>query len=129
MKEMEVFVKAFGEGLRTLAQGVHAIADKLDSFVESSAGDRDFEPEPVTDDDFSSEAAEEVPEPTAFQKEPAVNATEVVHETVVSAANPITMEELCDRTGFDRKKLNNILYRLRKQGKIKNVSKGVYTKK
>jgi len=34
MKELETFVKTFGEGLRTLAQGVHAIADKLDRYVD-----------------------------------------------------------------------------------------------
>ncbi|HKI48396.1 MAG TPA: hypothetical protein VKA69_03655, partial [Desulfobacteria bacterium] len=67
MKEMETFVKAFGEGLRTLAQGVQAIADKLDSYVGSSGGDRDFDSEPIVDDNIPSEAAEEKPDMADFQ--------------------------------------------------------------
>ena len=129
MKELETFVKAFGEGLRTLAQGVQTIADKLDSYVDSSGGDMDFEPEPAANDYNQPAAAEETPDNTVSQKKPAVSATEVVCEAIVTAKNPITMDELGEQTGFNTKKLNNIIYRLRKQDKIKSVSKGVYTKK
>ena len=119
MKELEILMKTFGEGLRTLAQGVHAIADKLDSYVESSKGDAGF----ATD----TESAEESAQTVDPRQKPAANATEVVYETILGAAKPITMGELSEKTGYDRKKLNNILYRLRQQDKIKNVRKGVYT--
>jgi len=129
MKEMETFVKAFGEGLRSLAQGVHAIADKLDSYVDPSGSDKDFEPEPAANDYNPPEAAEETPDNTVSQKKSAISATAVVHEAIITATKPIAMGELSEKTGFDTKKLNNIIYRLRKQNKIKSVSKGVYTKK
>ena len=129
MKEMETFVKAFGEGLRSLAQGVHAIADKLDSYVDPSGSDKDFEPEPAANDYNPPEAAEETPDNTVSQKKSAISATAVVHEAILAATKPISMDELSEQTGFDTKKLNNIIYRLRKQNKIKSVSKGVYTKK
>ncbi|MBL7204342.1 MAG: hypothetical protein ISS63_08415 [Desulfobacteraceae bacterium] len=35
---------------------------------------------------------------------------------------------LVEKTGFEKKKLHNILYRLRSQGKVKSVGKGVYSK-
>ena len=128
MKEMETFVKAFGEGLRTLAQGVHAIADKLDSYVDTS-NDRDFEPEPAANDYNPPEAAEKTPDNTVSQKKPAVTATAMVYEAIITATKPVTMDELGEQTGFNTKKLNNIIYRLRRQNKIKSVRKGVYTKK
>ena len=128
MKEMETFVKAFGEGLRTLAQGVHAIADKLDGYVDTS-NDRDFEPEPAANDYNPPEAVEETPDITVSEKKPAITSTAVVHEAIVNATKPISMDELGEQTGFNTKKLNNIIYRLRKQNKIKSVRKGVYTKK
>ncbi len=128
MKEMETFVKAFGEGLRTLAQGVHAIADKLDSYAGAS-NDRDFESEPAANDYNPPEAAEKTPDNTVSQKKPAITATAMVYETIITATKPIAMDELSEQTGFDTKKLNNIIYRLRKQNKIKSVRKGVYTKK
>ncbi len=129
MKEMETFVKAFGEGLRTLAQGVHAIADKLDSYVDPSGSNRDFEPEPAANDDNPPEAAEKTPDNTVSEEKPAITATAMVHEAIITATKPINMDELGEQTGFNTKKLNNIIYRLRKQNKIKSVSKGVYTKK
>ena len=131
MKELETLMRTFGEGLRTLAQGVHAVADKLDSYVASSKGDADYgiDPDSAVDHDIPPEAAEENAETVGFQQKPGASATEVVYETILGAAKPVTMGELSEKTGYDRKKLNNILYRLRKQDKIKNVSKGVYTVK
>ena len=128
MKEMETFVKAFGEGLRSLAQGVHAIADKLDSYAGSS-NDGDFEPEPAANDYNPPEAVEETPDITVSEKKPAITSTAVVHEAIITAKKPIDMDELNEQTGFNTKKLNNIIYRLKKQNKIKSVRKGVYTKK
>jgi predicted Rossmann fold nucleotide-binding protein DprA/Smf involved in DNA uptake len=127
MKELETFVKTFGEGLRTLAQGVHAIADKLDSYVDSS-DDGNFNPEfdAATDDGIQTEAVEETPDKTIPKKKPAMNATAVLYEIISSAGKPITMDELQKETGFDKKKLSNILQRLKKQDKVKNVKKGVY---
>lgn len=130
MKELDTFVKAFGEGLRTLAQGVHAIADKLENYAGSS-DDGDFEREfdSPKDNDIQPEPVKETPDVADFKEKPAVSATAVVYETISAAGKSITMEQLCEETGFDRRKVTNILYRLRKQKKIKDIKKGVYAKK
>ena len=130
MKELETFVKTFGEGLRTLAQGVHAIADKLDSYVGSSDdGNFDTAFNAAADDSIRTEAVEETPDKTIPRKKPAINATAVVFEIINGAGKSITMDELQKETGFDKKKLSNILQRLKKQDKIKSVNKGVYAVK
>ncbi len=130
MKELETFVKTFGEGLRTLAQGVHAIADKLDSYVGSSDdGNFDTAFNAAAHDNLRTEAVEETPDKTIPRKKPAINATAVVFEIINGAGKSITMDELQKETGFDKKKLNNILHRLKKQDKIKSVNKGVYAVK
>jgi len=36
--------------------------------------------------------------------------------------------ELMKKTGFDQKKIHNIVYKLKKQGKFKSVGKDVYLK-
>lgn len=126
MKELETVVKTFGEGLRALAQGVQAVADKLESFVDTS---RDVEPEfePAVDHNIRpaepEEASEEVSSPA-----PAINVTGMVYKKINESAGPVTIDEIEELTGVERKKLHNIVYRLKKQGKIKNVSKGVYVK-
>lgn len=35
---------------------------------------------------------------------------------------------LIKKTGFDQKKIHNVVYKLKKQGKVKSVGKGVYLK-
>lgn len=127
MKELETFMKTVGEGLRALAKGVHAIADKLDSFVpDNDDSEPEFEPA-VTN--IHSNATEETPENADSPKEPKISATTVVYETIRNSKVSISIDKLSKETGFDKRKLNNILYRLRKQGKIKSVKKGLYAKK
>lgn len=40
----------------------------------------------------------------------------------------VGVAELMKQTEFDQKKIYNIIYKLKKQGKIKSVEKGVYKK-
>ena len=40
----------------------------------------------------------------------------------------VSVKDLISKTGFDSKKIANMLYRAKKQGKIKNEKKGVYVK-
>ena len=129
MRELETFVKTVGDGLRTLAQGVHAIADKLDGFVDSQ-GDDKYEPEfePAADHNIHVKTTEETSAKADSPEEPKFNATAMIYEKIRNSKDPIAMDDLIEGTGFEKKKLNNILYRLKNQGKIKSVSKGVYAK-
>jgi hypothetical protein len=130
MKELETLVKTFGEGLRTLAQGVNAVADKLDRYVApSDDGDFETESESAADDSIQAEAVQETPDQTVPEKKPDINATAVVFEAISGSGKSITLDELQKNTGFDKKKLSNILQRLKKQNKVKSVGKGVYTRK
>jgi hypothetical protein len=38
------------------------------------------------------------------------------------------MATLMEKTGYDQKKIANLVYKLKNQGKIKSVKKGVYLK-
>ena len=40
----------------------------------------------------------------------------------------VTTSQIMDKTGFDNRKVANIVFKGRKQGKIKTISKGVYLK-
>ena len=126
MKELETVVKTFGEGLRVLAQGVQAVADKLESFVNISR-DVESEFEPAADHNIRPTEPEKASE-EASSPAPAINVTGMVYEKISESAGPVTIDELEALTGVERKKLHNIVYRLKKQGRIKNVSKGVYVK-
>jgi predicted Rossmann fold nucleotide-binding protein DprA/Smf involved in DNA uptake len=40
----------------------------------------------------------------------------------------VGMAALMEKTGYNQKKVSNLVFKLRKQGKIKSVAKGVYVK-
>jgi len=128
MKEFETFLKTVGDGLKMLAQGVNAIADRLDDFVESNkggtAGSRTNARTATSGKETSRRAAGR-PGPRGKK---GASASDHVYEAMSRARGPVTIDMLAEKTGFEKKKLHNILYRLKKQGRIENVSKGVYRK-
>ncbi len=53
-------------------------------------------------------------------------ASGVVLEVIKDAENGVRFAELKDQTGFEEKKLRNIVFRLNKLGKIKTKARGIY---
>jgi len=54
--------------------------------------------------------------------------TDKVLEIISRSKNGVSTAAIMQKTGYNQKKIANIIYRLRKQQKIKSVEKGVYTK-
>jgi len=134
MRELESFFKTVGEGLRTLAQGVNAIADKLDGLSDVGNGQRS---KPDTKDRPDREVKTETPKAktagerakkTTPQGKKGTAASDIVYEIFDRAKGPVDIAILAEKTGFEKKKLHNIIYRLKSQGKVKSVGKGVYSK-
>ncbi len=55
-----------------------------------------------------------------------ITATDKVLRVVKRNRNGISFADIQSKTGFDEKKLRNIIFRLDKLGKIKRKSRGVY---
>lgn len=55
--------------------------------------------------------------------------TERIMEVISRYEKGINIPELKDATGFDDKKIRNLLYRASVDGKIKKIQRGVYAKK
>lgn len=53
-------------------------------------------------------------------------ATSTVLKLINRSKGGITTKALSKETGFDNKKINNIVYRLKKQKKIKSLGRGIY---
>lgn len=134
MRELETFFKTVGEGLRTLAQGVNAIAEKLEGLANVRDGQRS---KPDTKEKPDREVKAETPKAKTAGKsakkttprgKKGTAASDIVYEIFDSAKGPVDFAILVEKTGFEKKKLHNILYRLKSQGKVKSVGKGVYAK-
>ena len=54
--------------------------------------------------------------------------TDKVFQIIGRYKNGASTAAIMQKTGYNQKKIANIIYRLSKQQKIKSVSKGVYTK-
>ncbi|MBW2144879.1 MAG: hypothetical protein JRG75_10875 [Deltaproteobacteria bacterium] len=65
---------------------------------------------------------------TAAKKVTKTTAADTVFNIIKRYKKGVGTVVLVKKTGFNEKKIYNIVYRLKKQGLIKNVGKGVYLK-
>ena len=56
-----------------------------------------------------------------------MTAIDTVFDIIKASGTPVDMATLREKTGFESKKIANVLFKLKKQGKIKSVEKGIYT--
>jgi biotin operon repressor len=123
MKEIDVFLKTVVEGMKSMAQGIEALAEKL----ETIAGPRVGKKGPVKS---VRKAPSGFKKPAAKKAAPkkAETASDTVLKIINSSKRGVSPETIYEKTGYSRKKIHNIVYRLKKQGKIKSIEKGLYLK-
>ena len=63
---------------------------------------------------------------TRKKKAPAITATEQVLKIVRRSRKGVDVPVLKAKTGFDDKKVRNIVFRASKEGKIKKIGRGIY---
>ena len=57
-----------------------------------------------------------------------VPSTRIVHDIILKSAKDVDIRTLMRKTGYDQRKIYNIAFRLKNQGKIRGVGHGVYGK-
>jgi predicted Rossmann fold nucleotide-binding protein DprA/Smf involved in DNA uptake len=132
MKEMEMLLKTVSDGLKILAQGVKIIADKLETFAEQDGAD-------AARSTGRRVPVHEAPDETPPRKKPrkaaqrpvvkgkgVVPASDRVYKAMARINGPVEIDLLAEKTGFNKKQVHNALYKLKKQGRVESVSKGVY---
>ena len=55
-------------------------------------------------------------------------AADTVYKVIARLKKGANMATIKQKTGYDNRKINNLVYKLKKQGKIKSPTKGVYVK-
>jgi predicted Rossmann fold nucleotide-binding protein DprA/Smf involved in DNA uptake len=131
MTESEI-VNAVVEGLRSISQGVEAIAKKLeDSFSDDKPKAKRTRKSKVAPKAKKAQvkkkatAKKAVAKPAAKKK---VTAANTVLAVISRSRKGVGVSTISEKTGFDKKKVTNLLYKLKKAGKIKAVSRGLYAK-
>ena len=123
MKEIEKILKALSDGMKTLAKGVEAIADRVDTLAkEQAAQTSTLTPLAKA---TTGKTAEKKSLPA---KTKAPSATDQVFQIIRRSQKGVSTTTLKKKTGFNDKKIHNVIYRLKKGGKIRSIDKGVYMK-
>ena len=65
---------------------------------------------------------------TAPKKAAPVTAVDTIFGIIKNSKKGIGTTALMEKTGYNQKKIANLVFKLRKQGKIKSVDRGVYVK-
>ena len=142
MKELDIVLKALAEGLKVMAQGIDLVAGKIDEIASESKAEK--KPAPKTPRKTAKARPGKAPaakktaqtdarksrKPAASRKKTAggpATSTEVIFTLIQQSTQAIDSAELARETGYNRKKVTNILYKLNKQNKIKRVGRGTYT--
>ena len=113
MKELEVFLKTVVDGMKGMAQGSEALAEKLDTIAKARMD--------------KPKAVKKAPAKKVVAKKPAT-AVDTVIKIINSSKKGVDTAALMKKTGFNQRKIHNVIYKLKKQGKVKSVGKGVYLK-
>ena len=62
----------------------------------------------------------------ASKKAAPATAVDTVLAIIKRSKKGVGTAALMEKTGYDQKKISNLVFKLKKQGKIKSVGKGVY---
>jgi len=127
MKEIQSLLKIVSDGLKTVAQSVEAISGKISEIAKSQSGEK---PQVVKGRPAAPLKKVAKKTATAPKKKAATapTAAETVFNIISRSKKGVDAATLMKKTGYDRKKVANMVYKLSKQGKIKSIQKGVYIK-
>ena len=126
MKEFEVLFKSVAEGLKAMAEGIHAIAKKVDEIAKGQAPEKPTKSKPGAKKRPRATVKKGARKPKVPGKRP-LPASEKVLKVIKGSKAGVDTATISTETGLDKKQVSNVLFRLKKAGKVKSVERGVYT--
>jgi len=123
MKELDVFLKTVADGMKTMAVNIESLAEKLDMLAKAQYGEKlkRRKKSPARPRKKTAQKA-------APKKGKTITAADTVFRVIKRSRKGVDTATLMEKTGFNQKKIANLVYKLKQQGKIKSVRKGVYVK-
>ena len=127
MKEIQSLLKIVSDGLKTIAQSVEAVSGKINEISKSQFGEK---PQVVKGRPAAplKKVAKKTAKAPKKKAATAPTAAETVFNIISRSKKGVDTATLMKKTGYDRKKVANMVYKLSKQDKIKSIQKGVYVK-
>ncbi len=126
MNEFDQFIRTLSEGIRSFAKGMETIAEQLDEYVESP--DKDSRDDKKEDKSTNVINLDRKKTPDGPEPGKSLSDTDTIYRFIAQSKDGIDIEALQEQSGFEKRKIYNIVYRLKKQGKIRSRTQGVYVK-
>jgi hypothetical protein len=121
-KDLEAILKA----LNGLAQKVEKLQEQIGEETKST---KKSKAKAVKKTPIKKIAAKKAaPKKAVRKKAKPVTAADTVLAIIKRYKKGVGNAALMEKTGYNQKKIANLVFKLRKQGKIKSVDKGVYVK-
>jgi predicted Rossmann fold nucleotide-binding protein DprA/Smf involved in DNA uptake len=115
--------------LQALKQEIKALGRKMEKLIkEFDKGKKTKITKKITAKPVKAKPTKKAPvkKVPAKKRTSKVTATENVLKIINRSKKGVNIKTLMEKTGFNQKKVTNILQRTYKQGKIKRVGKGIY---
>lgn len=118
MKEVKKDLQALTRRLKALARDTERLAKKLDTLQKAQAAKK-----PKV-----KRRARPAKKKVTKKRAPKLSASETVLNIIKKSSKGVDTTTLRKKSGFQGRKVRDILYRLKKQRKIRSPRKGVYIK-
>jgi hypothetical protein len=116
MKNFKKDLKAVSKALLNLTQNIEKMQKEVDTHVQPAKKPK-------------VKAVKKTPAKKVLVRKTApATAADKIFAIIQKSKKGINTEALMKKTGYERKSIFNVIYKLTKQGKIKTVAKGVYVK-
>jgi predicted Rossmann fold nucleotide-binding protein DprA/Smf involved in DNA uptake len=117
------------QDLKTLNKNIQALGKTLDRLLKAVEKDEKLKAKPTKRIPARKAPARKAPAKKAPAKKKTAQptATDKILKIIKASKKGVDAPTLIKKTGFDQKKVRNILFRTYKQGKIKRLDKGIYT--
>lgn len=124
MKRLKKDLQSVVKGLKTLMRKTEKIGKELDRL-----GEKQIARKPKRRTAAESKAAKKkAPQKAAGGRATGSTATGVVYNLIAKRKRGVNTTLIKEKTGFNDKKIWNVINRLKAQGKIKSGQRGVYVK-
>lgn len=125
MKKLKQDLKSVNKELKALVKKTDSLMKAVDRIEKAQAAKaKKASPKKKTNPRAVKKvAAKKTP---AKKTRPKLTATDKILNIINKSKKGVSVQALIKKTGFDQRKVANILFRVSKMGKIKSVSRGVY---
>jgi 2,3-bisphosphoglycerate-independent phosphoglycerate mutase len=128
MNELGEALVALSVELKTLAKEIKVISQQVDRLAnQPSSPPIDSKTRKTPPKNRVAKKIEHKEEAEPTKSKDTKTASEIVYELVKKSDNGADYAYIEQNTGYKKKKISNILFNLKRQGKIKSVKKGVYS--